>query len=239
MSVAESNAASRYSAYGLADINQPMGAARYFLMQYKQAMITRQQLLARTFRSGGGNTSNMSGALEYALGTGFMGMVAQQLIELGSGRTPMDPTDPRMMKRMIESTGALGMYGNMLADTLLPSQPNMERQALQSDIIGPTFGNAAKLGEATARTIYGMQHATGSGSNEYGQRQWARFLTGLVPGQNIFYAKGALDYLLLNQAHEFLGDTGHAGLVRKQMQKSAGLLGIKQDFTFGGDNAFQ
>lgn len=241
MTVAESNSGSRAQAYGLADPNTAVGIARQFFFQFKQASIVRQQLLARTFRSGGGNTSNISGTIQYMLGAAFAGAVGQQLIELGAGRAPLDMQDPKIVGHMIRSTGIAGFYGDILADYLTSPEPDKMKRLTQGDFLGPSFGTIAKAGDATFRTGHGIvQYAEGKDrQNQYGGKQWAQLIHSLTPGQNIFYAKGGIDYTLLNELHEFMGDRGYVGALRQQMNQSKDLFGDRQQFTFGGKNAWE
>lgn len=239
MTVGESNSASRAASYGLADINTPQGVARNFFYQFKQASMVRQQLLMRTYRSGGGNTSNISGTLNHMLGMAFMGMVGQQIVEMGAGREPLDVTDPKIIAHMLSSTGMLGYYGDMAADYLSSPEPDQMKRLVQGDFLGPSFGTILKGGEAAFRTGHGVvQYAQGKDrTNQYGGKQWANLLHSLTPGQNLFYAKGALDYHLFNEAHEFLGDQGYVGHLRQQMHQSKNLFGDRQEqyTTFGSD----
>lgn len=230
MTVAESNSASRAQAYGTSDINTAQGIARNFFYQFKQASLVRQQLLARTFRSGGGNTSNFSGSLQYMLGMGFMGMVGQQLVEMGSGRQPLDVSDPKILGHMIRATGIAGYYGDLLADFVTAPEPDKMKRLTQGDFLGPSFGTISKGAEAAFRTGHGVvQYAEGKDrQNQYGGKQWAQLLHSLTPGQNIFYAKGGLDYTLFNEAHTFMGDQGYLGTLHKQMQQSKNILGDRQ-----------
>jgi hypothetical protein len=241
MTVAESNASSRAIAYGTSDINTAQGIARNFFYQFHQASIVRQQLLARTWRSGGGNTSNISGSLQYMLGMAFAGMVGQQLIEMGAGREPLDITDPKIVGHMIRGTGLMGYYGDILADYVTAPDANKMKSFVEGDFLGPSFGSIVAGGEAAFRTGHGIvQGLEGKErQNQYGQQQWARLLHSLTPGQNIFYAKGGLDYLLFNEAHEFLGDHGYVGHLRRQMQQSHNIVGDHQQYTFGGQNAWE
>lgn len=247
MTVAESNSDSRATAYGTSDMNAPGQAgrnaiARNWFYQFKQASLVRQQLLQRTFRSGGGNTSNISGTLSYMLQMAFMGAMGQQLVEMGAGREPLDMKDPKIVSHMIESTGLLGFYGDILADFVTSPEPDKMKRMVEGDFLGPSFGAVEKIGEVTYRTGKGaFQYAQGKERpNQYGGAQWARLIHSLTPNQNLFYAKGALDYTLFNEAHEFMGDRGYIGTLRKQMEQHQSLLGGRQHFYgLGGENAFQ
>lgn len=230
MTVGESNASSRYAAYGLSDINKADGIARNFLMQFKQVSITRGQLLQRTWRSGGGNTANISGTLQYLLQMAFAGAMGQQIVEMGAGREPLDMKDPKIVAHMIRSTGILGFYGDILADFVTAPDPDKMQRFMQGDMLGPSLSTLIKGGQDVFRTGRGvMQYAEGkTRENQYGGKQWAELIHSLTPGQNIFYAKGALDYTLFNEGHHFLGDNGYMGDLRRQMQQSKNLFGERQ-----------
>lgn len=235
MTVAESNASSREKAYGLSDMNSAQGIARNFFYQFHQASIVRQQLLQRTFRSGGGNTSNISGSIQHMLGMGLAGMVGQQLIEMGANRQPLDPTDPKMIGHFIRSTGIAGYYGDMVADFLTSPEPNKMKRIVEGDFLGPSFGTLEKGGLAAWKTGHGViQYAEGKDrENQYGGKEWLNLLHSLTPDQNLFYAKGGIDYHLVDGAHEFLGDHGYIGTLRQQMRQSRNLFGDPQQPLLG------
>lgn len=230
MTVGQSNSSTRAAAYGLSDLNSYQGVARNFLMQYKQVSMARQQFLARTYRSGGGDTSNIGGTIQYMLGAAFAGMVGQQMVELGANREPLNVSDPKILAHMIRSTGMLGIGGDLLADFLTANGSNDFKKITQGDILGPSFGTLSKAGEAAFRTSRGVvQYAKGEESeNQFGGKQWANLIHGLTPGQNLFYAKGGLDYTLFNELHNFMGDHGFMGMARQQMMQHKNISGDTQ-----------
>ena len=236
MTVAESNSASRGIAYGLSNPNSDEGIARRLFMQFRQVGIVRGQLLNQVFRSGGGDTSNWGGSIQYALGMAAAGYIGHELTELGAGRELTDPRDLRSISAMLNETGIGGMYGHMLAD-VLTTAPSKWRDLISADILGPSVGTGLKALTAVGKTGEGVYNELQGRrtSDQWGQAQWARLLHSLTPEQNLFYAKGALDHLFFNGIHQALGDQGYIGLMQKQMRDSHALLHSgPQQFTFGG-----
>ena len=232
MTVAESNAASRSRAFGSTDVNtaDPTALARNFFYQFKQAADVRQQLLLQTLRSGGGNTANISGSLEYMFHTALMGAVGQQLVEMGANRKPLAVSDPKIFAHMLESTGLMGIWGSLFADFLTAPSGNKMRSMAEGDFLPP----AANVGIKGAQAIWQTGHGIAQGlqgkdrSGQYGGKEWADFAHSITPNQNLFYAKGALDYTLFNGYHNFAGDTGYLGRLREQMRQNRDYQGSHQ-----------
>jgi hypothetical protein len=164
------------------------------------------------------------------LGGAFAGMVGQQLVEIGAGRAPLDIKDPKIMGHMIRGTAIAGYFGDILADYLTAPDSDARQKLIESDLLGPSVSTITRSGIAGYKTGAGIVQALQGKSrrDQYGQAEWARLLHTLTPGQNIFYAKGALDYHLFNEVHNFMGDTGYLGVLRNQMRHSKDLFGNRQ-----------
>lgn len=247
MAVGESNSRSRIFAYGATDINDGWGMARRTLMQFHQAAIIHNQLALRTARSGGGAMSSISGVLQYALGSAFLGMVGEGIVHLSQGKQLPAPDSPQMLTHAASGTGLLGVYGDILANSLLQPQASTVQRVMDSDILGPAVGTVGKALTAGLATGHGALQALQGVDKpgQYGGKYWANLVHGLTPGQNLFYTKAAVDYMLMNEMHEFMGGGGYLETLRRQTSKtsawpeSMGGEGGQQQYTFGGKNFWE
>lgn len=247
LTVGESNSRSRIAAYGTSTINDPWGIARRFMMQFKQAALMRQQLAMRTFQSGGGATSGTSGVIQLALGSAFLSMMGEGLIALSAGKTLPSPTSPDTLSHTIRGTGLLGVYGDILVDALSRPTPDKQEMVMGSEILGPSFGTIARAGVAGYKSAKGaFEYTQGvEKSDQFAGKEWARLIHNVTPGQNLFYTKAALDFMLMNELHEFMGGGGYLESLRQQTQKTPawpealGGDGGQQQYTFGGKNFWE
>jgi hypothetical protein len=247
LSAGESNSRSRIAAYGTTNVNEPWGIARRFMMQFKQAAIIEQQLVSRTFQSGGGSTSNISGVLQHVLASSFLGMAGEYVLQAAQGKELASPTSPEMISRAVLSMGGLGVYGDAIFHALEQPTPNKQKALMASEVLGPAFGAFSKAVFATAKTAKGVGQAFQGEekTGQYGGKDWAQLIHGLVPGQNLFYTKAAMDYMLMNEMHEFMGGSGYLEGLRQQTGKTEGWpealggQGGRQQYTFGGKNFWE
>jgi hypothetical protein len=244
LAAGESNSRSRIAAYGDTSINDGWGIARRFFMQFKQAALIQQQIVGRTFRSGGGSTSNMSGLFQHVLVSSFLSLAGEYMIAAATGKTPPSPGSPEMLSRAAIGTGGLGIYGDALVHAL--QQPTFDKQQalMASEALGPAFGTMSKGVFAAAKTAQGIGQALQGEERQgqYGGKYWAQMIHSLTPGQNLFWTKGAIDFLLMNELHDFMGGGGYLESLRQQTAKTPawpeqlGGEGGSQQYTFGGKN---
>lgn len=247
LTVGESNSRSRIAAYGSSSINEPWGIARRFMTQFKQAALIRQQLVERTFRSGGGSTSNMSGLLQYTLGSAFLSIVGESLIALSAGKTLQSPSSNEMLLRATRGTGMLGVVGDAIANAMSQPTPDKAQMVMGSELLGPGFSTMSKGIFAVAKTSKGIGQALQGEekTGQYGGKYWANLIHSMTPGQNLFYTKAAIDYMLMNELHEFMGGGGYLESLRQTTAKTEawpealGGEGGKQQYTFGGKNFWE
>lgn len=221
----ESNTRSRYTAYGDTQIDDKdfWGIGRRFMMQFKQATLIQQQSFARTLRSGGGNSSNISGVLQHAVAASFMGFLGQAIIDEMTGKN----TTPREMvgRTAINAVGA-GVIGDVLIHALERSTPKDAVLDASEGLIGPVPGMILQGAAAGAKTAGGIHdYMKGKETkDQFAGREWARVIHGMVPGQNIFWTKAAIDYMLMNELHEFMGGGGYLESLRRGVTKNPGWI---------------
>lgn len=247
LTMAESNTRSRYAAYGLASPSDSWGIARRMMMQFKQAALIQQQLTKRVYQSGGGGTSNLSGVFTHVAGAAFLGMVGQYVIDAATGKAPASPGSPEMLARAgLNGLGA-GVVGDALFHALAGPSGMKTSGLMLADLAGPVVGDAGKALDASMHTLRGIHQSLEGTSkeNQYGGKEWAQLIHSLTPGQNIFYTKAAMDYLLMNELHSFMGGYGYLGALQKSAghqpawPEALGGPGGQRQLTFGGRNFWE
>lgn len=117
---------------------------------------------------------------------GYASLVIRDLIK---GRNPRDPTDPKTWTAAFLQGGAGTIYG----DFAFGEFNRFGRSALAS-LAGPTFAQIDDVMEVIGRIR----------SGEDPLAQGFRLFMNNMPGQNLWYSRMALDYLILYQIQEAL-----------------------------------
>lgn len=138
--------------------------------------------------------------------TSTFGYLAGAMKDIVKGRTPKDPTKLETVYASIAQGGGLGIMG----DLLFSDMAGFGRSA-SSVLAGPTFGRIDDLFK-----IYSAG-ARGGGS----KKQLFNFALGSIPFNNLFYARAALDQILLLQIQEEL-NPGYLRRMERDMQKTYG-----------------
>lgn len=129
--------------------------------------------------------------------TTALGYVAFSMKDIAKGRTPRDPTDPKTWGAAFMQGGGLGIYGDFLF-----GQTNRYGQSVLGSLGGPVAGDA----EAAYKIYNTLIHAPGS-EDPTGELKTAgdllfKFGKENTPFINVFYARAALDYLILYRIQE-------------------------------------
>jgi hypothetical protein len=119
------------------------------------------------------------------------------------GRTPRDPTDPKVMAAAMLQGGALGIYG----DFLLGESNRFGRSMLET-AAGPVLGTISDLDQIRAAKMAG---------EDVGAKT-VRAITSNTPFLNLFYTRMAVDYLLLYRIQESL-NPGSLRRMERQVEK--------------------
>jgi len=161
---------------------------------------------------------NMIGFMISSTLLGYMGMVGKDLV---SGRNPRDPFDPETIKDALVHGGAAGLIGDLSLADYDDSHRN-----LQTDLLGPTFGtlgDAAKV-FASARDLWQDGR---EGKEVVGET--LKLAGRHIPGQNLFWTRLALDYMLLHGINEHL-NPGYSRRFRNKISSDQGfwdVMGVK------------
>lgn len=157
--------------------------------------------LANALLPRGGETGALAGMILATTAFGYLSMCTKALL---AGRTPRDITDPETFPDVFRAAllqgGGLGLYG----DFFLGEKSRMGDDFLAS-VAGPAMGSASSL----VSLYKSVRDGEDAGAMAF------RTLWSHLPGQNLFWAKTAMDQLLLNSIYEYL----NPGFLRKQRRR--------------------
>lgn len=170
----------------------PLGEAVRYIMQFKQFPVTYvTKHLGREFKRG--DTVNAAGLAHLIVASTALGYVSMTAKEYAKGRNPRKPEDAagaaKLMLAAMQQGGGLGIYGDFLFG---------EANRFGGGIIATAAGPAAGLAEQ----YMGVLQAARSGDDPRAKAVRAAVNTG--PFLNLFYARLALDHLVLNSTMESL-----------------------------------
>lgn len=185
---------------GLQD-DKIFGQIGRFMAQFKQAPVQNMRLMSRIANSDPdivkrygavgkyfGDMASVVPAFTYMT---MMGMMVYYAKELSSFKTPPDPTDPETLKQALIRGGG----GGLMADYLF-AEYNKSYRNIVEDIAGPAAGNASKL--------WRLYSATVRGEFKENKFEALKFAVRQIPGQNIWWAKGALEHVFLDSLQEYM-----------------------------------
>ncbi len=182
------------------DPNEPIGIFLRMLAQLRTFPITMHSVMSRivlsdpdvaakTFLKGAATTQGIklvAGTVASGTILGYVGMSAR---ELSRGFTPPDPTDPVVIMDSFLRSGAGGLY----ADFVL-GEYHKRGRSLIKDVAGPTLGQADDVARIMA----------GAARGEDVSADFFRLTRSNLPGQNLFWLRGTLDYYILDDMQEGL-----------------------------------
>ncbi len=154
------------------------------------AMLTRHW--NRVLNGEAGNKALYVAAIA-GMSTVIGGMVTQ-VNELLNGRDPLDMADPRFVAKAFLKGGALGILGDFLYAPTTAFGGN----TMAEIVAGPMFGEMSGFDRLTRGNL--LKAAQGEDTKAGGEA--IRFVSGLTPGANLWYLKGALNHLFIHQIQE-------------------------------------
>ncbi len=132
------------------------------------------------------------------LTTTALGAIAFQTKQMVQGKDPVDMTTPKFWARAAAQGGGAGFLGDIvLGDTTGDRSP---LDSLSRLLMGPTFGSAADLWELTKGNIDELR----AGKDTHAGAEALRFSRSHLPYINLWYARTALDHMLLHGIQENL-----------------------------------
>lgn len=207
----------------------------FLFKSFPHAMITRHIHRAIGAYDGlGGKVGYLASLV--ALQT-VMGAVAIEINDILSGRDPrnLNPLEKHGMRNWIAAVlkgGALGVYGDFLFD-----EAGASGRSPVETMAGPVAGTVASAISLTQGNA--VQYLRGD--NTHAGAELARFLRGITPGSNLWYAKAVTDHLIFQNMQEFFSP-GYLADVRAKAHRNAGTTwwwkpGGNMDNSFNLDDA--
>lgn len=179
-----------------------LGEAERFFWQFKQYplnLITK--VWPRLIEQG------FPGIAQYLPITLLLGYASAQTKDLLRGKGLKDPANAETWKQAAMMGGGLGIYGDFIF------QDFNKFGGVWSRVAGPTFGMAEDAIKIFSSFKEGEFQRAGA--------QASRLAMDKLPFANLFYTKGALDYLLLYGIQESL-NPGYLKRMERKMKKERG-----------------
>ena len=146
----------------------------------------------------------------------IMGAVAMEVNDVLSGRDPrnLNPMEKFGVRNWIAAVlkgGALGVYGDFLFD-----EAGAAGRSPVETMAGPVLGTvAAGIALTQGNAVQYLR-----GEDTHAGAEFARFMRGIVPGSNLWYAKAALDHLIFQNMQEYFSPGYLADSAAKAREKS-------------------
>ncbi|WNK26142.1 hypothetical protein [Providencia hangzhouensis] len=179
----------------------------FLFKSFPISVVMRHWKRALGMQSAGGRVAYLAA---FIAGTTVLGAISQQINDISSGRNPKDMADENWHKFWLNALlkgGGLGLYG----DFLLSDHTKYGSDAFAS-LLGPVAGvvdDAIKLAQGIPlNAVEGKPEQTGGDT--------VKFIKGLIPGQNLWYTKAALDHMVFNQLQEYFSP----GYLRRMEKRS-------------------
>ena len=181
--------------YGNTASGTAWGEFRRFMLQFKSFPVSyMQRILAEgrwskaSHARGFDDVPGMVHAVVSGLAFGYLAMAAK---DISKGKTPRDINRPETWFAAAMQSGGLGIIG----DFFLGSVDRFGNQAV-GNIAGPFLTEASKLVPVVGSALRGEWRDAGEDA--------LRLLMNNTPYVNLWYTRGALDYLLLYHMREML-----------------------------------
>lgn len=175
------------------------------------AMLTRHWNRVLNGEDAAGNKALYVAAIA-GMSTVIGGMVTQ-VNELLNGRDPLDITDPRFAAKAFLKGGAMGIMGDFLYSDTTGYGSNSPAEILS----GPLVGTFAEFDRLTRGNII----EAAQGKDTHTGAEAIRFFSGLMPGANLWYLKGALNHLFIHQIQE-MASPGYLNRMQARARREFG-----------------
>ncbi|HAS8352670.1 TPA: hypothetical protein I7721_16390 [Vibrio vulnificus] len=179
----------------------------FLFKSFPISVVMRHWARAAGMKSSGGRAAYLAAFLA---STTVLGALSQQINDMVSGRNPRSMTDENWHKFWLNALlkgGGLGLYG----DFLLSDHTKYGAGALAS-LLGP----AAGVVDDAIKIIQGVPLNAVEGKPKQTGGDLIKFGKGLIPGQNLWYTKAALDHMFFNQLQEYFSP----GYLRRMEKRS-------------------
>jgi hypothetical protein len=220
--------------FGDTDINSGKGQLLRLLAQFKSAALVSNDVFRRGYFSGSNLKGDWSGVAQHMILGGFLWAMGEYANQIVSGKTPEDPRNPAFAAKTLIGSGAAGIWGDLIVNEMQRQGVKGKMLGISNSLLGPTLGSAVEglaLGSEAVASL-----ADQTGHTKFPGQQIGGFVSGFIPGQNLFYTKSAFNYYFTNQLKEFLGP-GYLGSLERGVNQTPGLLDEKQKYFMGRPTA--
>lgn len=180
----------------------PIGEFVRLVMQFKSFPVTAITKVWGKSLYGKGK-ADIPAMMYTAMMSGVFGYLATTAKDLAKGKTPKDPNMAATWWAAFAQGGGAGIAGDLLL-----SESGYGRGATQI-LAGPTLGRFDELHQLYSLAVRGKDAGAKA----------AKIGVSLIPGNNLFYARAALDHIMLYQMQEDLSP-GYLRRMRKRMKKN-------------------
>lgn len=157
---------------------------------------------------GKGASQNMLGVARMALVMSAFGYMAMSTKDFLKGRKPRDPFDPQTVRDSFLQGGSAGLIGDFLFNPV----PSRVGGGLYGVAGGPILGDMAGLYDGWQEIM----------SGEAPSGVTARKAMSMIPGQNLFYARPVIDYMLMHDLNEALSP-GYLRRAERRLERDQGV----------------
>jgi hypothetical protein len=187
----------------------PIGAFTRIAMQFKTFPITMTtKVWGQALHSKG--KADMPAIAQLIIMSAIVGYGISTMKDLLKGREPKDPTKPETIFAALTQAGGMGIVGDVLLQDGTFGRP------ASAALLGPTIGTFDDLFKIYSQAKKG----------EFAAASAVRTAVGAVPGNNLYFARPALDQLLLYPIMEELSP-GYLRRMESNMKRTYG-----QEFLF-------
>jgi hypothetical protein len=144
--------------------------------------------------------------------TTLLGALVLQIKELINGRDPVEMSNAKFWGKSLAQGGALGLYGDFLY-----SSSTQGGRSLLASVAGPQIG---LLEEAIALTHGNLMEAA-QGEDTNFMPELTKFVKGITPGSNLWYARAAFDHLIFQQLQDYWSP-GYIRNMKRRARKEFG-----------------
>jgi len=201
--------------------------ARYVGMFKMWPAAAMTQILGREIHmslSSSERAFNIGALLAFSALGGYMRMTAN---DLATGRPVRNPMDPNTLLAAVAQGGGLGIYGDYLF-----GETNRMGASIWSSALGPVAADVEvgfKIYNRFRQDEFSNDPKTREKALQHMWPDLAHFAVKHIPAANLFYLKGALDYMLWYHLYEAASpgwwDRTNKRLIKEQGRPMAGYTG--------------
>jgi hypothetical protein len=193
-----------------------LGEALRFTLQFKTwPAAALRQTLGREWQGNDTTGSAVMGIMSLVVASTILGYGRMAVTDLMKGLVPRDPRDAATWGAALAQGGGMGILGDYLF-----GETGRNDQSLAENLAGPTFGTASQI----AHVYNAMKDAALAGDTRPARAVPAelfRITLDNTPFLNMFYARTALNYLLLWRIQEAL-NPGFQRRYERRVQRQRG-----------------